>query len=129
LANTGKAAKKLLLVDDEPDVIAVMKIGLERAGYKIDAFTEPKLALEKFKPGYYDGIVVDVRMPSMTGFEFARRIWAADGDVHVCFLSSFEVHEAEARKVLPKLKTSCFIKKPLTPSMLAHHIEVHLVNR
>ena len=121
--------KKLLLIDDEPDIVSVFKQGLENAGYEVDSFTEPRSALENFKPNYYDRIIIDVRMPGVSGFELARKIWAKDNDAQICFFSSFAVHEREARKVFSNLKSYCFIEKVITPSMLAQHIEGHAIKR
>jgi DNA-binding response OmpR family regulator len=41
-----------------------MKMGLEKHGFSVDAFNDPKMALSHFKPNYYDAIVLDVRMPA-----------------------------------------------------------------
>ena len=116
---------KLLLVDDDDDSVIVMKTKLQNLGYYVDAFTEPKQALKQFKPGFYDRIITDIRMPAMSGFDFARQIWELDGNARVCFMSSFEIHESEAMKTMPSLRSHCFIKKPVTPSMLARHVEMH----
>jgi len=117
---------KLMLVDDEADIISVMKAGLEQHGFVVDAFTDPKQAVEHFKPNYYDRIITDIRMPGISGFELARECWAIDSDAQVCFLSSFEINADEARKTMPSLKSDCFVKKPITPSTLAKHLKTHL---
>jgi response regulator RpfG family c-di-GMP phosphodiesterase len=121
--------KKLLLIDDEPDIVYVMKRGLELHGFQIDAFNDPGKALEHFKPNYYHRIITDIRMPGMNGFELARKIWASDSNAQVCFSSCFEIQENEAKKVMPNLKTYCLIKKPVTPALVAKHIETHAVSR
>jgi DNA-binding response OmpR family regulator len=121
-------AKKLLLIDDEQDITRIMKIGLEKAGYSVDVYNDPIGALDNFKPDYYDRIIADIRMPSMNGFELARKIWAVDSNADVCFLSSFEIHENEAKKVFSNHKNHCFIKKPVTPSQLVKHIEEHALS-
>jgi CheY-like chemotaxis protein len=121
--------KKLLLIDDEPDIIYVMKRGLELHGFQIDAFNDPRKALEHYRPNYYHRVITDIRMPGMNGFELARKIWASDSNAQVCFSSSFEIHENEAKKVMPNLKTYCLIKKPVTPALVAKHIETHAVSR
>ena len=116
---------KLLLIDDEQDITTIMKKGLESAGYDVDAYNDPEAALENFKANYYDRIVSDIRMPSMNGFELARRIWRLDGNAGICFLSSFEIHQEEAKTVFPSHKDHCFLKKPVTPKQLVAHLEEH----
>jgi DNA-binding response OmpR family regulator len=46
----------ILVVDNEPDIVDVLKKGLEANGYEVDAFTDPREALSYFKAGRYEGI-------------------------------------------------------------------------
>ena len=128
LSHSREPASKLLLIDDDQDITIIMKIGLEKAGYSVDVYNDPKRALDNFKPNYYDRIISDIRMPSMNGFELARKIWAIDSSADICFLSSFEIHENEAKKLFSNDKDHCFLKKPVTPSQLVKHIEEHAVS-
>lgn len=66
LSHGREPANKLLLIDDEQDIKRIMKIGLEKAGYSVDVYNDPKTALDNFKPDYYDRIIADIRMPSMS---------------------------------------------------------------
>lgn len=118
-----------MLIDDERDITRTLKTGLESQGFRVDVFNDPNAALENFKPDHYDRIITDVRMPSMNGFELARRIWAIDASADICFLSSFEIYEEEAKKVFSNLKDHCFVKKPIAPSQLARHIEEHAMTK
>lgn len=118
---------KVLLVDDEEDITTLMKKGLEIHGFNVETFNDPKQALSQFKPKYYDAIVLDVRMNGMNGFELAKQIWAKDENARICFLSAFEIHKNEAKKVFTNFKTHCFIRKPVTPADLALHIQAHQV--
>ena len=117
----------ILVVDDEPDITTVLKTGLQNDGYQVDTFNDPTRAISQFKPNYYSLIILDVRMPNINGFKLAKLIWAKDDQARICFLSAFEIYEAEARKVFRDFKTYCFIKKPIMPIALSKHIEVHLM--
>jgi DNA-binding response OmpR family regulator len=119
--------KKVMLVDDEADITTILKIGLRRFGFDVDVFNDPRIALSQYKPNYYDAIVVDIRMPFITGFDLARKIWAKDPHARVCFCSAFEIYESEAKKVFVDFQTHCFIKKPIMPSELAKHLEAHFM--
>lgn len=105
-----------------------MKRGLELGGFAVDAYNEPQRALDNFKSGKYDHIMVDIRMQGMSGFDLARQIWQQEPKARVCFLSSFEIYEDEANKVFKDLNTRCFVKKPISPKTLAKHIQTHLVS-
>lgn len=118
---------KVLLVDDEADIVYVMKKGLEQHGFDVDSFTDPVKALSHFKPNDYAAIVLDVRMPGMSGFSLAQQIWAQEANASICFLSAFEHYEAEAKFVFTDFKSHCFIKKPIMPRDLAKHIQEHLL--
>lgn len=117
----------VLVVDDEEDITTIMKLGLHKFGFSVDVFNRPQQALAQFKPNYYNAIVLDVRMPGMSGFDLAKEIWTRDEKARVCFLSAFEIYEQEARQVFQNFKSHCFIKKPITPSDLSRHIQVHLL--
>lgn len=115
-------------VDDEADILTVLKKSLEMYGYSVDAFNEPDRALSYFKPGFYGISLLDVRMPCMNGFDLARSIWQEDENAGICFMTAFEIYEDEAKKVFRDFKQHCFLKKPMTPKTLVEHIEKHLLN-
>jgi DNA-binding response OmpR family regulator len=54
--------KRVLIVDDEPDVNLAVKTALEQNDYKVDAFKDPLLALEDFRKGLYDLLILDIKM-------------------------------------------------------------------
>src|ERR671912_638683 len=68
--------KKILLVDDEPDVTYTIKKIVEDNGYKVDSFNDPILALNYYNVNFYDLVILDIKMPTMDGFELylKRRI-------------------------------------------------------
>ena len=114
-----------MLVDDELDILTVFKTGLERYGFRVDAFAEPDQAVASFKPSYYDLVVLDIRMPQLSGFQVAKLLWQADPATKVCFLTAFEIYEEEANKVFKDFNTKCFVKKPIGIEALVRHIESH----
>ena len=68
--------KRVLIVDDEPDVNLTLKMVLEENGFQVNTFTDPLLALENFKgeSSLYDMLILDIRMPDMNGFELYKEI-------------------------------------------------------
>jgi len=67
-------ALKLLVVDDEADVLKVVKSLLESIGYEVLALTDSMEAARRVDRQKFDGIFLDARMPQLDGFELARRI-------------------------------------------------------
>jgi DNA-binding response OmpR family regulator len=59
--------KRVLIVDDEPDVNLAVKIVLEENGFQVNTFTDSFLALENFRKeaGMYDLLMLDMKMPDM----------------------------------------------------------------
>jgi DNA-binding response OmpR family regulator len=107
--------KRVLIVDDEPDVILTLKMVLEENGFKVDSFTDPLLALQNFKEeaGMYDIIILDIKMPKMNGFELYRQIKKIDDKVKVCFLTASEMYYDAYEDIFNTLDVKCFIQKPI----------------
>jgi len=112
LLETGTV--KILLVDDDEDVLAAVSLGLETRGFEVDAFGDPLEALKHFKKGTYEIALLDIRMPKMNGFQLYREILKRDGSVKVRFFTAFEEFREEFRKAFPELDERRFIKKPTT---------------
>jgi len=121
--------KRILVVDDEPDISTSIKKGLERNGFQVDAYHDPMNALSEFKPGVYDLLLIDIRMPKLNGFELYREIKKKNDHTKICFFTAFEVYYDEFKKVFPTLDVRCFIRKPITISDLVVHINTELNNK
>ena len=79
--------KRILAVDDEPDITRLCSLALEYYGFKVDTFNDSEEALSNFRQDYYDLVILDIKMPVMNGFELLREIKKVDESVKVCFLS------------------------------------------
>ena len=62
--------KRILLIDDEPDITYTLEKVLEDNGLKVDSFNDPILAVNNYKANFYDLIILDIKMPKMDGFEY-----------------------------------------------------------
>jgi two-component system, OmpR family, response regulator ChvI len=121
------ARHRILFVDDEKDITAVVKSGLERrGGLAVDTFNDPQKAAEEFQAGKYGLAILDIRMPNMTGFDLYRQLHKKDPDMRICFLTAYEIYRDEFKKMFPMIKVSCFVKKPIKVDDLAKIIEVEL---
>jgi len=118
--------KRILIVDDDQDVIVSVKITLEDYGFKVDSYNDPLLALSKYKPFFYDLLLIDIRMPNMTGFEFSLKIREVDADVKICFITAFDVYYKSLLEEYPNMDFDCFIKKPISTQALLERIEIEL---
>ena len=105
--------KRVMIVDDEPDVNLAVKIALEQKDYQVDAFKDPLLALENFRKGLYDLLILDIKMPKMHGFELYRQRKRVDDKVKVCFLTAGEMYYGAYTDIFQALDAQCFIRKPI----------------
>jgi DNA-binding response OmpR family regulator len=108
--------KRVLIVDDEPDLTLSLKMTLEENGLKVNSFTDPLSALENYKEeaGMYDLLILDMKMPQMNGFELYRQIRKIDDKVKVCFLTAGEMdYEQFGKELFPALENNCYIQKPI----------------
>jgi DNA-binding response OmpR family regulator len=96
--NSALKNKRLMLVEDEVDLVVLFKMILESdAGLTVDSFTDPIAALNNFKSGLYGLIIIDIALPKMNGFELYYKIKKLDNMVKVCFLTAGEMYYEEIR--------------------------------
>jgi len=119
--------KKLLIVDDEPDITFTIKNILEDNGFKVDSFTDSISALNNYQNNFYDLVILDIKLPKMDGFQLYNKIREKDSKIKICFLTASEMFYEEFRKMHHELgKTineDCyFIQKPIKNQDLVKHL-------
>jgi DNA-binding response OmpR family regulator len=107
--------KRIMLVDDEPDVTTALGMILHDEGFEVHTFNDSLLALSKFNASQsYDLVLLDVKMPKMDGFQLYEEIRKIHDSVRVCFITAYEVDYNVLKERFPKLATDYpFIKKPI----------------
>ena len=80
--------KRIMVVDDESDLTLFYRMSLEYHGFEVETFNDPRKAMSNFKPGYYDLIILDIKMPDIDGFELYEKILKMDSKAKVCFLTA-----------------------------------------
>jgi two-component system catabolic regulation response regulator CreB/two-component system response regulator ChvI len=122
-------SRRILLVDDDVDITTSLKIGLEDNGFSVDAFNDPLLALSNFRPGLYDLLLFDVRMPQLSGLDLYNKIKKEKNnnqDLKVCYITAYDIKYEELRKQFPDSHVDCFIKKPIQISDLVRRANAEL---
>jgi len=117
--------KSILVVDDEPDIITIIKMALQRNGCGVKEFTNPLLALQHFELNSteYDMILSDIRMPGMNGFDLVRKVKTINPQVKILLMTAFEMQKSELEKVLPSVKVDGLIQKPVSMRALVSLLE------
>ena len=107
--------RRILAIDDEPDITLMLRLGLEDGGFDVDAFSDPELALSSFRPGLYDLVLIDIMMPKMDGFVLYEQLKKVDPGVKVCFLTASEMYHEENRGIEHcALNKDLFLQKPIS---------------
>lgn len=114
--------ERILLVDDEEQVLRLVKKMLQRLGYHVDALTSSPDALEtvKSRPDAYDLVITDMTMPHLTGDKLARKIMTVAPGMPVMICTGF------SELITPQLAESIGIKgylmKPVVQSVMARSV-------
>jgi CheY-like chemotaxis protein len=111
---------RVLLVDDEPNVVYLVKRVLERNGFQVDGYTDPVLALQNFNGGVYSLLLLDIKMPRIDGIEFFNMIEKEDDKIKVCFFSASEYLTSNLKDRFHNSPDKfLFISKPISiPEMI-----------
>jgi two-component system response regulator PilR (NtrC family) len=122
-----KRESKIMVVDDDFDIATLVKITLQKGGFKnVFAFTKPLLALEHFKINQkdYSLIITDVRMPELNGFEFARSVSRIKPEIKVLLMTAFDINDDTLLSMNTKYNTNIngIIQKPVSSAKLARMI-------
>jgi CheY-like chemotaxis protein len=116
---TGRFTVTVVAVDDEADILAVIRKGVETDGFGVETFTNAKSALDFIrgydrKPEQALILLSDVRMPGMNGFELTRTVRTFCPKIAVALMTAFEIDKREFDKVMPSTAVDAFITKPFS---------------
>jgi len=119
-----KPLANLLIVDDDPDIVQVLKQGFLKNNFLVSAFTNPEEALQNFQSNSEDYCLMlsDIRMPGMSGIKLARKVKEINPKVKVVLMTSFEIKDNEFSKVFPSTQVDGFAQKPILIEDLTNKI-------
>ncbi len=104
---------KIMLVDDDKDVLFTFKTLLQSEGWGIDAFANPQEALRQFeRDASYGLVITDIKMPNLNGLELYNKMKSKNSDTRVLFISALDGAEM-ILSVFPDLTEKNLIKKPV----------------
>src|SRR5262249_54504759 len=87
----NKSAPRILLIDENEDMIFTFESFLAGEGYQVASFSDPEKAVAHFAdvaPNYYKLVILDIKMPGIDGLEVHRRLANFDPDLKVLFVSA-----------------------------------------
>ncbi len=114
----------ILLVDDEPSIIQLARMYLEREGFCIESANDGEAALEKVARGHPALVVLDVMLPKLDGFEVCRRLRASQNSIAILMLTA---RDEDIDKILGlELGADDYLTKPFNPRELVARVKAIL---
>ncbi|RLF39710.1 MAG: two-component system response regulator [Thermoplasmata archaeon] len=114
--------KKIMVVDNEPDIVELTKTLLELAGYEVISAYSGEECLEKLNSEKVDLILLDIMMPGMSGWDVFNRIKQNKIDAKVVFMSVLEISE-NRKKTLMEEGLADYIIKPFSRETLINTVD------
>jgi len=117
------AAKKILVVDDEPNIVKALKAYLEKAGYRVVTAADGKDALAVFQKESPDFMILDLNLPGMDGFEVCKAV-RKGSDIPILMLTA-RVEETD-RLIGLEIGADDYVIKPFSPREVVARVRVIL---
>jgi len=131
LSLSADRKKRMLIVDDEPDITSALSATLEDT-FEVHAFNDPLKVVASFKPGLYDIALVDYKMPQLSGLEMLKIISKIDAKVKVVIMTAFDAgfltkeHRDQPGNIETLLAKGCIIRKPFSKGDLLAKLDIAL---
>jgi len=119
--NRDAAAKKVLVVDDEPDTLELVKLVLESGGFKTLLATSGVDALNQVELSKPDLVLLDIMMPDMDGWEVFRKIKEKYSKMPIAILTA-KAQNIDRLLGLHVLKADDYITKPFGKNELIDRV-------
>ena len=120
--------KTILLVDDEPHVIRVLRLMLEREGYEVWSANDGNEALDKMNARRPDVMVSDIQMAGMDGRELCRTVRTRYPDETFPIFVMTSMTASQEREWVRELANVEFLEKPLSPRQLIARLTTYFTN-
>lgn len=121
--------KKILVVDDEPDIVSSLSIRLRALGYEVITASDGKEALEKARAENPDLVLLDIMLPKLDGYKVCRMLKFDEKYKHIpIVLITAKVEDAH-RKMGLEMGADAYINKPFVPEELMAVVQKLLHNK
>lgn len=114
--------KQILIADDEPDILEIIRYNLEKEGYEVFTAKDANEAIEKAKEFYPDLIILDIMMPRKNGVEVCQilRTQPSFQDTLIIFLTAMSDESSQIKGL--ETGADDYISKPISPKVLVSRV-------
>jgi CheY-like chemotaxis protein len=123
--NRSPKTRNIMVIDDERDVLVTYESILKHAGYNVEAYSDPEVALKRLAvvaQSYYQLLIMDIRMPKINGIQLYQRVKLINPTTKMIFVSSLDAAR-ELASILPGIIDSDILKKPVGKRQLIAKVE------
>jgi signal transduction histidine kinase/ActR/RegA family two-component response regulator len=115
----ARGTERILIVDDEPDIVDMLSIGLERLGYETVGVSDPLEALAAFEedPNAWDIVITDEVMPGMRGLELIRKLKAIRPEIRIVLCTGYS--DTPNDEIIRGNGIDVFLLKPVDAAAIA----------
>ena len=122
-------AKRVLLAEDEPNIVESLTFLMERAGFDISAESDGRMALEEALSNPPDILILDVMLPELDGYETLRQLRADRRTERLPILMLTAKGQREDRETALECGADLFITKPFSNSEIVAAVELLAAGR
>lgn len=117
-ASVASGKETIMVVDDEPDILALIEELLHKFGYSVHTFNDGRSALEAYQDGQinFDLVITDMTMPKITGIALAEAILSENKNIPIILCSGF--NETISKSEVRAIGVKAFLEKPLDTRQL-----------
>jgi CheY-like chemotaxis protein len=117
--------KRIILVDDEQDILFTYKAFLQDYNYEVTSFTDPSIALNYIRDhsDFKDLLVIlDIRMKNLNGFQLHQQIKAIDPTIKILFITALDILD-ELLSIVPGVSKEQIMRKPVDKKIFTNTIK------
>ena len=117
-----------MVIDDQYDIVYVVRRHLEKWGHAVDTFVNPLIALRAFKenPDRYSIVITDIRMPEMSGVVLAKKMQEIKPNTKIIIMTAFELYASDLMHSVPAIENDDVLRKPIKIDQVCATVKKHL---
>ncbi|MBU4175543.1 MAG: response regulator [Actinobacteria bacterium] len=119
----GNKRRRVLIVDDDTELINVMRIYFQRSGFEAETADSGQKALKLFDSFNPDAVILDILMPGMDGVKVCKAIRVDKGNLTMPIIALTGFHKEKTKEEILEAGANLYLTKPIDISKLIKHIK------